>query len=205
MGHNSNEPFILTSDISYTPFDKNITQVTDEIKSKNNTLKIMNISLQKNQRSQSLSYVGLFPDFGVGLRKDRVDKTDSWGIEFKMNIPLYFWWKQTGEIEEAQAYLSSARIMLSATERNVSRAIEDTYGFIKSSEEQVKNFHQILLPEIENGLKTGITNYQTGQIDALNLLDIYRTYKTAKIEYAKALYNYLSAVAELEIAGEENE
>ena len=205
LGRKSNEPFILTSDISYTPFNKDISEVKNEVMSKNNTLKIINLLLEKSQKSKSLSYMGLVPDFGSGLYKSRADKIDNWGVEFKINIPLYFWWKQTGQIKEAQAYLSSAEIILSATERNIDRAIEDTYESIKSSEEQAKNFKQILLPEVEDALKTGISNYQTGQIDALSLLDIYRTYKTTKIEYVKALYNYLSALADLEIAGEEKE
>ena len=125
------------------------------------------------------------PDFNISVYKSRAGELSGWGAEFKMSIPLYFWMEQTGKIKEASANLDSNQIKLEAVRKNIISAIKNTYESVQANEEQVKNFEQNLLPEVEDGLKTGINNYQTGQIDVLNLIDIYRTYKFARIERKK--------------------
>ena len=147
--------------------------------------------------------MSLLPDFGVGISKSKTGLIDSWGAGFKMNIPIYFWWKQTGEINEASANLESSQIKLDATKKYIVGRIQNAYERVTTAEELLKNFEQTLLNDVEDELKSAITSYQNGQIDALNLFDAYRTYKSTKIEYFKALHNYYVNLAELEITGEE--
>lgn len=205
LARKSDDQIILTSDISYVPFNKHIEQVKEEIMNKSNTLEIIELSLKQNEKSKTLSYMSLLPDFNFGLYKSRAGTIDGWGAEFKMNIPIYFWWKQTGEIKETSANLESSEIKLESTKRNIIGSVQNAYETVKSTEELVKNFEQIIIKEVEDELKSGITSYQNNQIDSLNLFDVYRTYKSTKIEYYRALYNYHISLAELEIAGEEKE
>src|SRR5574341_1028542 len=88
------------------------------------------------------------------------------------------------------------------SERGVKSEIEKAYELVKISQEQVLLFEKSILKEVDEELKAGINGYQYNQIEALSLLDIYRTNKTTKIEYYRALFNYLSALADLEVAGE---
>lgn len=198
--------------VSNAIYDSPVYPDMEEIKARktnllagNKTLKIAKLTYEISKNTKVLSDMSLLPDLEFGLFKNRTGVKDNWGAEFKMNIPLYFWWKQTGQIQEAAAYLEFMRIKLASVERNVINSIENAYGNVVSYDEIVKNFRQNLLPEIEDELKTGINLYQTGQIDSLSLIDIYRVYKTVKAEYLNTLLNYFCALADLEIAGEDTE
>ncbi|OYV84551.1 MAG: hypothetical protein B7Z63_06745 [Ignavibacteriae bacterium 37-53-5] len=67
---------------------------------------------------------------------------------------------------------------------------------------QLQVFDASLLGDAEDELRAGLAAYQNNQVDALNLFDIYRTYRATKIEYARALYHLLAAKAELEASAE---
>jgi outer membrane protein TolC len=95
-----------------------------------------------------------------------------------------------------------AQIQLEAVNRNVTTAIENAHRSVKAAEEQVRLFEETLLRDVEDELRSGVSHYQTDQIDALNLIDIYRTYTATQAEYYRALYNYYVALADLEVAGE---
>ncbi|MGC8745026.1 MAG: hypothetical protein ACP5SQ_00160 [Candidatus Saccharicenans sp.] len=58
---------------------------------------------------------------------------------------------------------------------------------------------------MDAALKKALSDYQLGKIDSLNLLDLYRSSAQVELEYYRALYLYLSALAELERAGEDYE
>jgi len=125
-------------------------------------------------------------------------------FEIGFTLPLW-WWNPKGEIQENRANLKIAQARLKASERIIRSEIERAYELAKASQEQVLLFEQTLLGEIDEELESGINSYQNNQIDALNLLDIYRTNKTSQIEYYRTLYNYRTALADLEVAGEENQ
>jgi len=70
------------------------------------------------------------------------------------------------------------------------------------AESQVRTFDASLVMDAQDILSTAISQYQRNQIDVLNLIDVYRTYRATSVEYLRALHNYNVAVAELEAAAE---
>jgi outer membrane protein TolC len=144
------------------------------------------------------------PDFSVGLFSPSL-RTGSWGFALGVTVPLYWWKRQKGEVLESEAKQQIEEISAEAVRRKIMTRVENAYAAVKASEEQVKIFEQKLLAEVEDQLKMSITHYQYGKTDALNLLDIHRTYLTTKLEYLKSLYLYLVSLSDLEKAGEELE
>jgi outer membrane protein TolC len=80
-----------------------------------------------------------------------------------------------GDIQEAEANLSISDIRLQYTKTRVSQSIRTAFSNLTFAEEQLKLFDTSLLSAIEDEMRAGITAYQSGQVDMLNLLDIYRT------------------------------
>jgi outer membrane protein TolC len=144
------------------------------------------------------------PDFSVGLFTPSL-RTGSWGFSLAVSIPVYWWKKQKGEILESEAKKEIEEIGAEAVERRLMTRIDEAYATVKSSEEQVKIFETKLLAEVEDQVKMSITQYQYGKTDALDILDISRTYLTTKLEYLKSIYLYLVSLSDLEQAGEEYE
>ncbi len=145
-----------------------------------------------------------FPDFSFGLFFPSL-RSGAWGVALGFSVPLYWWKRQKGEILEARAAKELNLISSDSTERRIMAEIENAYSGVKAAEDQVKVFEEKLIKEVEEQLKAGVNSYQYGKIDSLNLLDLYRTFSLAKLEYLKSLYLYLVSLADLEVAGEEND
>lgn len=203
------QPVTLTDSLSYSPM-----QMTEDsaVASYTEQSAFLQIAAQEIARSQSLVSLAeksYLPDFTVGAalqrRAGQISPTGSsnyLGVALGVSIPLWFWQGPRGEVQESRAALDASEIRLLAAQRRVRQSIRAAYRAAHVAETQVTVFETSLLRDVEDELRAGIAAYQNNQIDALNLFDIYRTYRAAKIEYARALYNFSTAVAQLEAAKE---
>lgn len=205
LGKKGSEEFELEDALSYLPFEKSKEQILQELTQRNRTLKITQLSEERERKSLRLAKNSFIPDFNfsAGYFSESGDRFVP-SFEIGLSLPLW-WWNPKGQIQENKANFKIAQIRQEASARVIKSEIEKAYELAKASQEQVLLFEKTLLKEIDEELKAGINSYQYNQIDALGLLDIYRTNKTSKVEYYRALYNYLSALAELEVAGEEDQ
>jgi len=202
LGRKGSEDFQLKDELIFVPFLKDKAETVQEFSQKNHTLKIAKFTKERENKNLHLANLSFIPDlrFSGGFFSERGGKfIPSFQIGF--SLPLW-WWNPQGQIQENKANLNSAQLREIAFERIVKSEIEKAYELVKISEEQVLLFEKSILIEVDEELKAGINSYQYNQIEAFGLLDIYRTNKTTKIEYYKALFNYLSALADLEVAGE---
>ena len=204
LGRKGDEPMELRTELAFTPLAKDLAAIREEARQTRPSIQIASLKLEQAQVGLKLAQKGKLPDFSVGLYTPSL-RTGSWGFSLAISVPLYWWKKQKGEILESEAKKEIEAISARAVERRIITRIGEAYAAVKSSEEQVKVFETKLLAEVEDQVKMSITQYQYGQTDALNILDITRTYLTTKLEYLKSLYLYLASLSDLEQAGEEYE
>lgn len=216
LGHAGSAPLALADDLTYQPFTKTVEMVVNEMRQLCVSRHLSETLVERGRAQMRLAQKSYLPDFSVSLFNQKRDgqppftsanplgNTESglWGIEVGASIPLWFWKGPRGQTQEARAFFDLAQIQLEAVNRNVTTAIENAYRSVKAAEEQVRLFEETMLRDVEDELRTGISHYQNDQIDALNLIDIYRTYTQTKAEYYRALFNYYVALADLEVAGE---
>lgn len=203
LGRNSSEDFELTDKAVFAPYDKSKAETVRDLLQKSRTLKIAELSKERENQNLRLARWGLVPDLKLeGGVQSEAGRDFRPNIGFGLSIPLW-WWGPKGGITESRAAFQVSQIREAALNRVLAAEIERAHTLVKSAENQVSLFEKSLLREVDEELKAGINAYQYNQIDALSLLDIYRTVKTTKIEYYKAFFNYLSALADLEAAGEE--
>lgn len=170
-------------------------------------LQIAEREMSRSQAVLRLAQKSYLPDFNLGLalqnRATAPNRSSSFfGFELGVSVPLWFWQAPRGETQEAHALVDLGKLRLEAARRLVRQKILSAHRVASVAEQQVRVFETALLQDTDDELRAGIAAYQNNQIDALNLFDIYRTYRATKIEYARALYNYLAALAELEAVGE---
>lgn len=216
LGRAGSTPLALADNLAYQPFAKTVEMVVNEMRQFSVSLRLSETLLERGRAQMRLAHKSYLPDFAVGLFNQKRDgqppftndnplgvtESGLWGIDVGVSIPLWFWKGPRGQAQEARAFFDLAQIQLDAVNRNVTTAIENAYRSVKAAEEQVRLFEETLLRDVEDELRSGVSHYQTDQIDALNLIDIYRTYTATQAEYYRALYNYHVALADLEVAGE---
>lgn len=141
-----------------------------------------------------------YPDFTVGLYYPSL-RTSAWGFSVGATIPV---WRDRirGEVLEADALNEAEAAALASRRQKILYSLHAAFADVKASEEQLALFEKSVLGEVDSLLDTGITQYQYGKIDALNLFDLYRLYRSTRLEYLGALERHELALVELEIAGE---
>lgn len=203
LGRGGWEGFELMDKPIFVPFAKSKEETVKEFLQKSSTLRIAQSAKEKESRNLNLSRWRFVPDLrltGGAQSGDGGTFRPNFGLG--ISVPLW-WWGPKGGIRENQANLQISEVREKALARTLAAEIERSYTLVKAAEEQVTLFEKRLLPDVDEELKAGINAYQYNQIDALGLLDIYRTAKTTKVEYYKAFLNYLNTRADLETAGEE--
>lgn len=91
---------------------------------------------------------------------------------------------------------------LAARRQKIRYSLHAAFANVKASEGQLALFEKSVLSEVDNLLETGIAQYRYGKIDSLNLFDLYRLYRSTRLEYLGALERHETALIELEVAGE---
>lgn len=204
MGRRGDDPLELMTGLAFVPPAGDLAAVREEALSTRPSLKIAGLKLERAIAGLMLSRKNLLPDFSVGLFSPSL-RANAWGFAVGITVPLYWWKKQKGETIEAAAEKDIEVLSRDSAERRLLARIEEAYSNVTTAAEQVKVFKEKLLGEVESELQLSLTSYGLGKTEALDLLDISRTYRTTQLEYLKALYLYLVSAADLEAAGEDSE
>jgi cobalt-zinc-cadmium efflux system outer membrane protein len=207
IGYQSDENVGISDSIAFVPLNLQRDSLVTSLMEQSTTLSIARQSIQREQQVLSLAKTSYLPDFTVGISHQRRKELDGfnnnlWGIELKASLPFWSWYEPKGQVEEATARTSIAEENLKAVERNIRARIKNSFDIVQTVEQQIRSFDESLLTDTKDILSTAITQYQNNQIDILNVLDIYRTYLSTNVEYARALRNYVIALAELEASAE---
>lgn len=215
LGEDPDQLFELTDSLFYSPLGAERDTLLQRLMNQSATSRIAHRAVARQQSTLSLAKTSYLPDLTVGLfRQRRAEEppfnanqftgttSTSLGIQLGLSIPLWFWQEPKGLVQEASAGVSIAELNLLSTQRRIRANLLNAFNLVDVAETQVKVFDATLLADAEDILKNGIAQYQNNQIDALNLIDVYRTYRATKVEYARALLNFVNAVADLEAAAE---
>jgi cobalt-zinc-cadmium efflux system outer membrane protein len=201
LGQDGVQHFTVAGGPVSPPLGKELETLRREAESRP-SLRAAALRVEQAGAAVRLARKNAWPDFRVGLYYPSL-RTSAWGFSVGTTIPLWRS-KVRGEISEAEAQNQAMSAALVSRRQKILLFLQSAYADVKSSEEQLLLFERSVLGESENLLQNGISQYQYGKIDSLNLFDLYRLYKTARLEYLGALRAHEISLAELEIAGEED-
>ena len=202
LGSPDRGPFILTSDLIFVPFDQTLEDVKAAARATRPSLQIAALRSEQAQTASALAGKNRLPDFSLGLFFPSI-RFNAWGVAFGFNLPLSRA-RTEGERLEAAARYAASVAAVQARAKKIDLELEISYAAVRAAADQVRLFEQELLAEMEEEIRSGLTQYQYGKIESYSLLDLYRTYAAAELERLKALYFYQSGLAGLEAAGEED-
>jgi cobalt-zinc-cadmium efflux system outer membrane protein len=164
------------------------------------SLKAAELRRERAGAAARLARRNSWPDFTFGLYYPSL-RTSAWGFSVGATIPV---WRDKirGEVLEADARNEAEAASLASRRQKILYSLHAAFDNVKASEEQLALFEKTVLNEVDNLLETGIAQYQYGKIDSLNLFDLYRLYRSTRLEYLGALERHEIALIELEVAGE---
>ncbi|OGU76484.1 MAG: hypothetical protein A2V93_03465 [Ignavibacteria bacterium RBG_16_34_14] len=208
LGKENGIEYELTDSLLYQFSEINKDTVVNFYSLQSSFLHITEIQVEQSKSFLSLAEKNALPDFSFGLALQNrqslpIKGFDQYlGLNVGVSLPMFYSSGVRGDVQEAEANLSISDIRYQYTKIRVAQSIRTAFKNLSFAEEQLRLFDTSLLNDVEDELRAGIIAYQNGQIDLLNLFDIYRTYRTTKVEYSRTVYNTLVALIELEVSSE---
>lgn len=201
LGDRSGGHFLLTTDLAFVPFGQTLEEVKAAARTSRPSLQIAAIEAEQAETAAALAAKNRLPDFSLGLFFPSI-RFNAWGVALRLSLPVSRS-RTEGERLEAAARHAASIAALEAQARRLDALVETAYVSVRAAEEQVNLFERELLTEMEEELRSGLTQYQYGKIESYRLLDLYRAYAEARLERLRALFLYLTGLAHLEASGEE--
>jgi outer membrane protein TolC len=176
----------------------NIEGLRGEVLKNNPMLKALEFELKSKEAGILLARKAYYPNLMVGLgylQKD--DKDDAWQAMLGVNIPIWRS-KYDSRVREKSAKSEAASSRLHAERNKRLFDLELSYERFRSIVDVVKLYETGLLPQTELAFNSAITNYETGKVSFITLLDNERVLLKTNIGYIKAVADYNKKLAAME-------
>ncbi len=163
--------------------------------------------VRQSERKVQLAKKDYLPNFSIGVAYSQRETLQSGmgGVDFfsgmlSMNIPLYFWRKQSQKVEESKLARRSSLEKYNDIENQVYAELDRLLSDIQKNKRLVELFQTGIIPQASQSLKSAIAGYQTDKVDFLTLLNNQINLFNFERDYFRILSDYYIGIAKLEAA-----
>jgi len=205
LGRPDDAPVVLASSaLQYVPLPGTRADIMARRLADSRTLNAAQLLTTQRARQLSLARKTNLPDFAfdVGVQHVRGPSGGTFSAGgVAVSIPL---WRasQQGAVEEASAELDAAGANYRDIEARVAADVATAYEETAALAAEVQLLTSRLLPLTDEALNAGLQAYGLGQVQILDVIDLLRTVREARLEYVTVLADYLASRARLVLAGE---
>ncbi len=166
-----------------------------------------NFMIEKTKSATRLAKKGYLPDLSVGVAYTQRDDLrtgmkmyDFFSAEVSLNLPLYFFKKQSKEVEEKQLMVASTEEKYVAVKNEVLFQIENAFSELEKDNKLIDLYQTGIIPQASQSLNSAVSGYQVDKVDFLTLLNNQMTLFNYEMEYYRVLSDHEKSLAELEVA-----
>jgi outer membrane protein TolC len=193
--------YIISDSLNYREINLTPEEICKKSETDNPKLKISELAVEISAKNKKLAWSGLLPEFSLSyLSQSSEGRTGYYGASIGVSVPLWFMFKQNGEIEEASAGKSIAENEHEAEKISVFASIKAAYNEYVNYKKQIELYVNELLPESSEIHRVALKSFEAGEISYIEYLPAKQALINSKGNYLKLLNSYNSAVTELEQA-----
>ena len=157
----------------------------------NPQVKSSQFNVESARKNLELAELGKFPDFSVGVLAHSASppwgfrNSDSYGMNFGVTFPLYYGLKEKNLVDQAKAYLNSAREADESLRQQVVFGVRSAYHQWMQSLEQMRLIEERVIKQAQIGYRLTLANYSSGQASYSDLLNAFNTLKSTEATQAQ--------------------
>jgi outer membrane protein TolC len=121
-----------------------------------------------------------------------------YSISGTLDIPVWDWFSTQKRVKQSEIRRDVAKVNLTATQRHLIAALEETYGEAAAAHEQTSLLDQSVLTAAES-LRLTKLRYSAGEATALEVVDAQNAYLKTETAQADGVARYQNALAALQI------
>jgi len=126
--------------------------------------------------------------------------TQTHGFSIAFNAPLFFWLKQSEDVQRASYDLEAAREDLSSIKNQTAAQVTTLYRQAQLSYSTAVLYRNSLIPLARQWFEVALVGYQGGKIDFITLATTLRQSNDARVVYLQAANQFLAQRIALEQA-----
>lgn len=132
----------------------------------------------------------LTPD---GSRAHNLGYSTTWSV----NLPIWDWLSTEHKLKQSEIRRDAAKVMLSATQRQLIARLDETYSEAQAAQEQLASMDLSVKTAAES-LRLTTLRYKAGEATVLEVVDAQTTYLTTANAREDAQVRYHAALADLQ-------
>jgi len=160
---------------------------------------------QKSHHEVKLAKKSYLPDFSLEMAYMQRDDLISGmaGIDFlsgsiRINLPIYFWKKQSREVEESKYNDLSITQKYEYILREIERELESKWSELDKNRRLLELYKGGILTQASQAVKSALAAYQVDKVDFLTLVNNQTNLFQYELDYHRILSDYYKNIAELE-------
>ena len=198
-------PLPVTAELEFRPVSVSFDTLRKLAEANRPLLKAWKAYVRLNQTKLKLARKDYLPNFtlGVAYTQREVLRNGKGGVDYLsgflgLNVPLYFWRKQSKKVEESQLNLSAAELKLADIRNRVFAMLQSSLSAVEKDQRLVDLYKTGIIPQASQSLQAAISGYQTDKVDFLTLLNNQITLFNYQLQYYRVLADFYKSLAELE-------
>ncbi len=196
--------FTLSDSLVCAPFDGDLDELREAALRQRPELSGIAMDLGSLRSRQAAAKSAWWPDILVGAGRNSQHDGDhaeeSWRLRLALELPLWAFSRQRGELAEARAEAARVEAEGEALRFQVLLETEEAWLDLKAAAGQVALFDGRILPGAGRALAVAVRSYEEGSSTYQELIEARRTWLETHIEYAHVRFEYRAAEAALERA-----
>lgn len=155
--------------------------------------------VERNKVAITMARKEYVPDLSVGyMYQQRTGLPDMYGMQFTVNLPIFYKSKQREGIEQAKQELLAAERSRDARHLELTYELKQMYAMASSADKMLDLYDKAIIPQAELALRSAQSSYSVGTVDFLTVMANFTTIHGYQIDYYRQLADYEIALARIE-------
>ena len=155
--------------------------------------------VERNKVAITMAQKEYVPDLSAGyMYQQRPGMPDMYGMQFTVNLPIFYKSKQRQGVEQAKLELSAAESSKSARHLELSYELKQMYAMAVNADKMMDLYTNAIIPQAELALQSAQSSYSVGTVDFLTVVTNFTTINGYEIDYVRQFADYQSALARIE-------
>ena len=207
LNRNSDEPMGKIKDFEKSSFVATLDELKKAALKNRPVLNSWQLMIEKSKSAEKLARKGYLPDFSLGAAYSQRDDLrsgakmyDFFSAELSLNLPIYFYKKQSQKVQERQLLTMSNEEKYNTVKNRVLFQVENNWSELTKDEQRIDLYKTGIIPLAGQSLNSAMTGYQVDKVDFLTLLNNQMTLFNFEMDYYRILADYQKTLAALEAA-----
>jgi outer membrane protein, heavy metal efflux system len=139
-------------------------------------------AVKRDEAALTLARRAVLPDFQIaadyGSRNDHpppaptsaLSRPDLMGAQIMATVPVFYYWKQSEQVAEAEANLNRSKARLAAARRATIESLLDLLARLNEHEKVAESYRVEVIPIARAAVAASISAYQVDKVDFLTML-----------------------------------